>query len=90
MDIAAWLRSLELEQYEPAFRENEIDADVLPGLTEAHLERVGLSLGQRLKLLARGEGLRWTPKMRRSAEVEPCPCDESMLQASPNFPSFLA
>ena len=38
MDIAAWLRDLGLERYEPAFRENEIDAEVLPQLTEAHLE----------------------------------------------------
>ena len=30
MDIAAWLRELGLERYEPAFRENEIDAEVLP------------------------------------------------------------
>src|SRR5262249_11430668 len=51
MDIAALLRSLGLERHEPAFRENDIDADVLPELTEAHLERMGLSFGQRLKLL---------------------------------------
>src|SRR5215471_16869076 len=51
MDIAAWLRGLGLERYESAFRENEIDAEVLPELTEAHLERLGLPLGSRLKLL---------------------------------------
>ena len=51
MQISTWLRSLGLEQYEAAFRENDIDADVLPELTEAHLERMGLSLRQRLKLL---------------------------------------
>jgi hypothetical protein len=32
MDIEGWLRSLGLERYE-AFRENEIDEMVLPGLT---------------------------------------------------------
>ena len=51
MDIAAWLRGLGLERYEPAFRENEIDAEVLPQLTEAHLATLGLPLGPRLKLL---------------------------------------
>ena len=51
MDIAAWLRGLGLERYESAFRENEIDAEVLPELTEAHLERLGLPLGPSLKLL---------------------------------------
>ncbi len=33
MDVADWLRKLGLEQYEPAFRTNEIDAGVLPNLT---------------------------------------------------------
>ena len=33
MDIAAWLRSLGLERYASAFRDNEIDATVLPKLT---------------------------------------------------------
>jgi hypothetical protein len=51
MDIAAWLRSLGLERYEPAFRENEIDAEVLPELTEADLVTLGLPLGPRKKLL---------------------------------------
>jgi hypothetical protein len=32
MDVADWLRTLGLEQYEPAFRANEIDARVLPNL----------------------------------------------------------
>ena len=42
MDVADWLRSLSLSQYEPAFRESEIDADVLPELTEQHLEKLGV------------------------------------------------
>ena len=29
MDVAAWLRGLGLGQYEQAFRENDIDAEVL-------------------------------------------------------------
>jgi hypothetical protein len=33
MDIVVWLRSLGLEKYEPVFRENKIDADVLPELS---------------------------------------------------------
>lgn len=51
MDVAAWLRSLGLERYEEAFRENEIDWEVLPELNEADLERLGLPLGPRKKLL---------------------------------------
>jgi hypothetical protein len=33
MDVAAWLRDLGLGQYERRFRENEIEADVLPDKT---------------------------------------------------------
>ena len=50
-DIAAWLRGLGLERYEPAFRDAEVTADVLPDLTEADLEKLGLPLGPRKKLL---------------------------------------
>ena len=38
MDIGGWLRGLGLGQYEAAFRENEIDADVLSDLTEIRLD----------------------------------------------------
>ena len=33
MDVGDWLRKLGLEQYGPAFRENDVDAQVLPRLT---------------------------------------------------------
>ena len=45
VDVAAWLRELGLEHYEPVFRDNEIDWEVLPELTEADLEKIGLPLG---------------------------------------------
>jgi SAM domain (Sterile alpha motif) len=37
IDVANWLQKLGLEQYEPAFRENRIEADVLPSLTAEDL-----------------------------------------------------
>src|SRR6202011_1851183 len=52
MDIADWLRKLRLEQYEPAFRENEIDERVLPSLTAEDLRDIGITLvGHRRRLL---------------------------------------
>ena len=33
MDVAAWLQGLGLERYVPAFRDNDIDGEVLPKLT---------------------------------------------------------
>ena len=51
MDIADWLRKLGLEQYEPAFRENEIDERVLPSLTAEDLRDLGITLvGHRRRL----------------------------------------
>jgi hypothetical protein len=41
MDIVVWLRSLGLGRYEAAFRENEIDETVLPGLTAEDLKELG-------------------------------------------------
>ena len=52
MDVVVWLRSLGLGKYEAAFRENEIDETVLPGLTAEDLKDFGVaSLGHRRKLL---------------------------------------
>jgi class 3 adenylate cyclase/predicted ATPase len=51
MDIGDWLRSLGLEQYEATFRENAIDAGVLRDLTDQDLEKLGVLLGHRRKLL---------------------------------------
>jgi hypothetical protein len=52
-NLADWLRSLGLEQYGPAFRENDIDAEVLRELTGEDLRELGVSsVGHRRKLLA--------------------------------------
>jgi class 3 adenylate cyclase len=51
MDIGAWLRGLSLGQYEATFREDEIEADVLPELTDQHLKDLSIPLGHRLKIL---------------------------------------
>lgn len=52
MDLGSWLRSLGLEQYEPAFRENAIDESLLPSLTAEDLKDLGVGIvGHRRKLL---------------------------------------
>ena len=54
MDVAAWLRGLGLEQYAPAFRDNDVDGEVLPELTADDLISIGVtSVGHRRKLLGR-------------------------------------
>ncbi len=53
MDVGSWLRSLGLEQYEPAFRDNAIDAETLIMLTADDLRELGVAaIGHRKKLLA--------------------------------------
>ena len=53
MDIGRWLRDLGLEQYGAAFRENEIDAEVLPKLTAEDLKDLGVAIvGHRRRILA--------------------------------------
>ena len=52
MNLGGWLRSLGLEQYEVAFRKNEIDETVLPNLTAEDLKDLGIGIvGHRRKLL---------------------------------------
>ncbi|UPK38194.1 AAA family ATPase [Bradyrhizobium sp. 186] len=51
MDLEKWLRGLGLQQYIVAFRDNGIDAEVLPELTDADLEKLGVVLGHRKRLL---------------------------------------
>src|SRR5215469_4327347 len=50
--IAEWLATIGLERYTPAFIDNDIDVEVLRYLTDADLEKIGVSLGHRRKLLA--------------------------------------
>jgi class 3 adenylate cyclase len=72
MEIADWLRKLGLEQYEAAFRANEIDARVLPSLTAEDLKDLGVGLvGHRRRLLdaiaalAASDGLAGNPLSTR-------------------------
>ena len=63
MDIGGWLRSLGLDEYEKAFRENKVDAAVLPKLTADDLKDLGVAaVGDRRKLLEAIEGLRSATK----------------------------
>ena len=68
MNIGGWLRSLGLERYEAAFRENEIDETVLPSLTHETLKELGVTaVGHRLKLLDAVAALRANTSAKTSA-----------------------
>ena len=52
MDIAGWLRDLGLDRYEAAFRDNDVNADILPKLTGDDLKDLGVtSVGHRRQIL---------------------------------------
>ena len=78
VDIGSWLRGLGLERYEPAFRDNAIDTEVLPELNEADLEKLGVLLGHRKRLLRAIDELRITPLPASSApEAAPSHADRA-------------
>jgi class 3 adenylate cyclase len=49
--IADWLKKLGMSEYAERFAENDIDIDVLSELTDEDLEKLGVSLGHRRKML---------------------------------------
>ncbi|MFL5286469.1 MAG: AAA family ATPase [Rhodopila sp.] len=75
MDVAAWLRELGLDQYEAAFRANDVDAEVLPTLTVDDLKDLGIaSIGHRRRMLEAIAALRsQTSPVEPVAAVSPSP-----------------
>src|SRR4051812_10814376 len=76
-DLREWLDSVGLGQYADAFAEHDIDFHVLPDLNEQDLEKLGVSLGHRKKLLkALAEHrLKFLPAAKRDDEVKPSPVE---------------
>ena len=72
--IATWLDELGLAQYATMFAENAIDLDVLPDVTEADLEKLGVALGHRKRILRAIAAL---PKGRAPADDATIPQSEA-------------
>ena len=89
MDIAGWLRSLGLEEYEAVFRENKIDDTVLPSLTAEDLKDLGIGfVGHRRKLLAAIASLGAAPPAATVMEKSrdgPTPLDAERRQLTVMF-----
>jgi class 3 adenylate cyclase len=49
--VAEWLKKLGLSEYAQRFAENRIDFSVLPELTDQDLEKIGVVLGDRRKIM---------------------------------------
>jgi hypothetical protein len=52
-----WLEELGLPQYAQVFVDNDVDLEALRLLTDGDLEKLGVSLGHRKKLLKARSGL---------------------------------
>ncbi len=52
-----WLREHGLEQYTDAFRDADVDLDILSDLTDEDLRELGMSLGQRRRFITAARGL---------------------------------
>jgi class 3 adenylate cyclase len=83
MDVGGWLRSLGLGQYEANFRDNKIDADVLPQLTADDLKDIGvLAVGDRRRLLAAIAALSGPAPSANAAASSPKPAPAKGLETS--------
>jgi class 3 adenylate cyclase/predicted ATPase len=76
MDVGEWLRRLGLSEYESAFRNNQIDGDVLRNLTGDDLKELGVaSVGHRRKLLSAIAALSGTSAeptaLAKASRIEP-------------------
>jgi class 3 adenylate cyclase len=69
MDVAGWLRGLGLEQYAQLFRDNDIDGEILCGMTAEDLKELGISsFGHRRRLLNAISSLEGEPSTRDIAQ----------------------
>jgi class 3 adenylate cyclase/predicted ATPase len=89
MDVVAWLRRLGLERYAPAFRDNDVDGEVLPELTSDDLISIGVtSVGHRRKLLAAIASLGAAPPaatVMAAPRDAPAPADAERRQLTVMF-----
>jgi hypothetical protein len=95
MDVAAWLRGLGLEQYVQLFRDNDIDGEILCGMTAEDLKELGVSsFGHRRRLLNAITALCGEPPTRdvtqsatsvTSAPTSPPPIDAERRQLTVMF-----
>ena len=74
--VRQWLEQLGLPQYAEVFADNDVDLEALRFLTEGDLEKLGISLGNRKKLLnaiAQLDGRRPPPTSASDKSVYPEP-----------------
>jgi hypothetical protein len=74
--IADWLEKLGMSEYTQRFAENRIDFSVLPDLTDQDLEKLGVVLGDRRKMLRAIAAMAGVP----AAGAPPAPATTYVMQ----------
>ena len=77
--VTQWLEQLGLGQYKDVFTEQRIDREVLPDLTEADFEKLGIPLGPRKKLLKAIDALQDSSPQSRSIPIEDVAAERRQL-----------
>jgi class 3 adenylate cyclase/predicted ATPase len=86
MDVAKWLRGLGLEQYAQLFRDNDIDDEILCGMTAEDLNELGISsFGHRRRLVNAITALGGEPPTRdmvqSATSATPAPISPPTIEA---------
>lgn len=84
-DLAQWLSSLGMAEYSQVFAENDIDLSVLDELTEADLKELGMSLGQRKRLIKARREYQVGSESAVSTDDELPPVKEAAWSAEKRF-----
>ena len=86
-ELREWLRRNGLEIYADAFEANDIGLDILADLSECDFERLGVSLGNRRRLLkaVAARGTEAVKSMSREAETTAAPGDAERRQVTVLF-----
>jgi hypothetical protein len=82
-EIADWLRKLGMSEYAQRFAENAIDFSVLPDLTDQDLEKLGVLLGHRRKILRAVAALASEPAAQTPAATVAQPASSAPAAAPP-------
>src|SRR5271166_2067203 len=88
-DITGWLEEIGLGKYAEAFRSNDIDFDVLPELGADELKELGVSLGDRQRLL-KAIAARSGPAAEAPAAPAPAPETPPASAPAPVAPAPVA
>jgi SAM domain (Sterile alpha motif) len=88
--MADWLEELGMSEYAQRFAENAIDLSVLPDLTDQDLEKIGVLLGHRRKILRAIAALQGAPAASPTAATPATPKPQTIAPTAAASPISVA